>query len=124
VSQKSELILLVGKPGPLRNALQSLIGTMPDLPAPVTADSGLLALRVIRDLRPGLIVLGSDLPEDEVLELLRQIKEEWPNTACLVFVESSQQRRSALAAGADHALSVGVPAGHIFAAIRQILEDD
>jgi DNA-binding NarL/FixJ family response regulator len=121
-SQKDATTLLVGRPGPLRDALQSLVSTMPDLAAPVTADTGLLALKTIREAQPRLILVGSGLPEAEVLELLRQIKETWPDTACLVLVESTQQRRSALAAGADQVLSVGVPSGEIFSAIRQVLE--
>ena len=113
--------LLVGKPGPLRSALQSLLETMPGLVIPVAADTGLLALRMIRDVQPPLVVVGSGLPDEEVLELLRQIKDEWPETACLVFSESVRQRRLALAAGADSALPAGLPAGRIFSAIRKVV---
>ena len=115
------MTLLVAKPGPLRDALQSLISTMPDLVMPLTADTGLLALRMIRESQPLLVVVGGGLPDEEVLELLRQIKDEWPETACLVLSESVQQRRLALAAGADSVLPAGLPAGRIFSAIRETL---
>jgi DNA-binding NarL/FixJ family response regulator len=59
----------------------------------------------------------------EVLELLRQMKKEWPETACLVLTDGTQQSRQALAAGADRVLPVGSPAGQLFAAIQHMLED-
>jgi DNA-binding NarL/FixJ family response regulator len=119
--EEDVMALLVGKPGPLRSALQSLLETMPGLGTPVAADTGLLALRIMRDAQPPLVVVGSGLPDEEVLELLRQIKDEWPQTACLVFSESVRQRRLALAAGANAALPAGLPAGRIFSAIRKTL---
>jgi DNA-binding NarL/FixJ family response regulator len=116
-------MLLVGKPGHLRDALQSLVGVAPGLDRLVTADTGLLALKVIREVRPTLVLVASDLPEAEVVELLRQIKEEWPETGCLVLTDSAQGRRQSLAAGADCVLSAGLSAGQLFSAIQHVLED-
>jgi DNA-binding NarL/FixJ family response regulator len=123
MDRRDAVMLLVGKPGHLRDALQSLVGVAPGLDNLVTADAGLLALKVMREVRPTLVLVGSGLPDIEVLELLRQVKEEWPETACLVLTDGTQQSRQALAAGADRVLPVGSPAGHLFSAIQHMLED-
>lgn len=123
VTQRNVMMLLVGKPGHFRDALQSLVSVAPGLDRLVTADTGLLALKAMREVRPALVLVGSDLPEAEVGELLRQIKEEWPETGCLVLADGTQQSRQALAAGADLVLPVGLPAGQLFFAIQQVLED-
>jgi DNA-binding NarL/FixJ family response regulator len=123
VAQRDVVMLLIGKPGHLRDALQSLVGVAPGLDSLVTADTGLLALKVMREIRPTLVLVTSDLPEAEVVELLRQIKEEWPEMGCLVLTDSAQGRRQSLAAGADYVLSAGLSAGQLFSAIRHMLED-
>ena len=119
----SAAILLVGKPGHLRDALQSLISVLPGLKSLATADTGLLALKILRETQPGLALVGGGLPDAEVLELVRQIKQERPQTHCLVLTEQSGQRYLALAAGADRVLSPGSPAGEVFVAIQQMLGD-
>ena len=123
VAQRDVVMLLIGKPGHLRDALQSLVGVAPGLGRLVTADTGLLALTAMRDVRPTLVLVASDLPEGEVVELLRQIKEEWPETGCLVLTDSAQGRRQSLAAGTDYVLSAGLSAGQLFSTIQHMLED-
>jgi len=123
LTQPDVVMLLIGKPGHLRDALQSLVGVAPGLDRLVTADTGLLALKVMRQVRPTLVLVASDLAEAEVVELLRRIKEEWPETGCLVLTDSAQGRRQSLAAGADCVLSAGLSAGQLFSAIQHMLED-
>lgn len=123
VTQPDAVMLLVCRPGHLRDALHSLVSVVPGLDRLVTADSGLLALKALREMRPSLVLVGSGLPEGEVVELIRQIKAAWPETACLVLTDSAQGRRQALAVGADRALPAGLPTGQLFSAIQHMLED-
>jgi DNA-binding NarL/FixJ family response regulator len=123
MTQRDAVMLLVGKPGHLRDALQSLVGVAPGLDRLVTADSGLLASNVMREVRPSLVLIGSGLPDAEVLEFLRQTREAWPDTGCLVLTDGTQQRRQALAAGANCVLPAGMSAGQLFSAIQHMLED-
>ncbi len=116
------MILLVGKPGHLRDALQSVVGVLPGLKSLKTADTGLLALKILRETQPCLTLIGSGLPDAEVLELVRQIKQERPRTHCLVLTEQSAQRHLALAAGADRVISPGSPASEVVSAIEQMLD--
>jgi DNA-binding NarL/FixJ family response regulator len=114
-------ILLVGKPGHLRDGLVSLLSAMPGLPSLVTANSGLLALKVLREAPFRLVLIAGGLPEAEVLELVRQIKAGWPGAGCLVLDETAEGREQALAAGADQVLEVGVPAGRMYAVLKEML---
>jgi DNA-binding NarL/FixJ family response regulator len=123
VAQRDTVMLLVGRPGRLRDALQSLVSVAPGLDKLVTADTGLLALKVVREVRPSLVLVASGLPEEEVVELIRQIKAAWPATGCLVLTDSTQGRRQALAAGADRVLPAGLPTGQLFSAIQHMPGD-
>jgi DNA-binding NarL/FixJ family response regulator len=117
------VILLVGKPGHLRDALQSLVGVLAGLKSLKTADTGLLALKIFRETQPNLALIGTGLPDVEVLELIRHIKQERPRIPCLVLAEQSGQRHLALAAGADRVISPGSPAGEVVFTIKQMLDN-
>ncbi len=121
MSQGEAVILLAGRPGHLRDALQSLLHVMPGLKMVTTADTGLLALKTIREFQPDLVLVGSGWPDAEVLELIRQIKQEQPATQCLVLTEKSQQYHRVVAAGADAVLSSGLPIEQIFSTVKQML---
>lgn len=113
-------MLLVGKPGPVRDALQIMIQAILGLPALATADTGLLAWKAIREMYPRLVLIAGGLPDAEVLELIRLVKQEHPGTACLVLTVMSQQRQLAQAAGADRVLPDGSPFGELATAIREL----
>jgi DNA-binding NarL/FixJ family response regulator len=51
-----------------------------------------------------LLVIDCNLLEEEVLALLRQVKEEQPHVRCLALTQTSRQRTRAAAAGADAVL--------------------
>jgi hypothetical protein len=71
----------------------------PGLSPPLIANSGLLALK-----------------------LLRQIKGGWPEIGCLVLAACAAGRQMALAAGADRVPGVGLPAGQVYAVLQKMLE--
>jgi len=123
VAQGGAVTLLVDRPGCLRDALASLVSAMPGLAPLLTADSGLLALKVLREVRPRLVLIEGGLPEAEVLELLRQIKQKWPEIGCLVLAESAAGRQLALVDGADQVLGVRVSAGKLHAVLQEMLEN-
>jgi DNA-binding NarL/FixJ family response regulator len=69
-----------------------------------TASGCLSALQLVRDSQADLVVLDSNLPLEDVRELLRQLEREGLGTRSLVLTLTSAQVRRALAAGADAAL--------------------
>jgi len=85
-----------------------------------SAGDGLSALGLVRDQQPDLLVVDSNLLEDETLTLLRQVKQQWPVIRCLVLAQTTRQRAWALAVGADCVLSRNDPSQRLSEALGQI----
>ena len=85
-----------------------------------SAGDGLSALSMVREVQPALLVVDSNLLEDEALSLLKEVKGAWPEVRCLVLVQTTGRRNRALAAGADAVVSRNDPAGALNQALRQL----
>ena len=116
-----ESLLLVARPGRMREGLQALLRTIPEIEIVGQADWGSQALALIAQQQPALVLLDSSLTPGEMLSTLMQIKGEYPRTRCIVLVENAQQQDAARDAGADTALIRGFSAGVLHAAIDQVL---
>jgi len=114
-------LLLVARPGRMRDGLQALLRTIPEIEIVGQADSELQALTVISQQQPALVMLDSSLAPGEMLPMLVQIKDGYPRTRCIVLVENAQQQGAAREAGADTALITGFSAEVLHAAIDQVL---
>jgi DNA-binding NarL/FixJ family response regulator len=66
-----------------------------------SSGDGLTALYQVRQHRPGLLVIDSNLLDDEVEALIAAVKAEQPAIRCLIFVRSDAQEAQMLACGAD-----------------------
>ena len=118
------LALIVARPGPLRNSLQALMTTMPQIEILAeTADPSAL-LRMGVEIQPDVVLMDANLPEEQAWAALRQIKEEWSQTQSIVLVEDSQQQQKAQAAGADVVLIKGYPAARLIATIEGLLSQE
>lgn len=123
VSQVKATLLLVGKPGTVRDALYSFAMTIPSIGIVMTADTGLLALKMFRETRPTLVLIGN-VPDAEAIELVLQVKQVHSGMRCLVLTEKSRQHQRLLDAGVDRVLPNGLPFGELSAAIQQLLRGD
>ena len=85
-----------------------------------SAGDGLSALSMVRDQQPALLVVDSNLLEDETLSLLKEVKGAWPEVRCLVLVQTTRRKNRALAAGADAVMSRNDGVGALNQALRQI----
>jgi DNA-binding NarL/FixJ family response regulator len=115
------LAVVVARPGPLRNSLQTLMTTMPQIEILAETTDPSALLRMGADIQPDVVLLDASLPEEQVWAALRQVKEEWSHTRSIVLVEGSQQQHKAQAAGADVVLLKGYPAAKLIAAIEGLL---
>ena len=115
------LALIVARPGPLRNSLQSLMTTIPQIEILAETSDPSALLRMGAGIQPDVVLLDASLPEEQVWAALRQIKEEWCHTRSIVLVEDSQQQQEMEAAGADVALLKGYPAAKLIATIEELL---
>jgi DNA-binding NarL/FixJ family response regulator len=113
--------LIIAKPGPLRDALRSLMIAMPEIDAVAEADDLSSALRADPRHAPALVLLDSSLAHGETGLTVRQTKAEWPVARCICLVDSVQQEREAEAAGANAALLKGTPPTKLVATLIGLL---
>ena len=118
------LALIVARPGPLRNSLQALMTTMPQIEILAETSDPSALLRMGAEIRPDVVLLDASLREEQVWAALGQIKEEWSQTRSIVLVEDSQQQQKAQASGADVVLIKGYPAANLIAAIERLLSQE
>jgi DNA-binding NarL/FixJ family response regulator len=121
MAKQVTLALIVARPGPLRNSLQALMTTMPQIEILAETSDPSALLRMGTGIQPDVVLLDASLPEEQVWPALRQIKEEWSQTRSIVLVEDSQQQQRGQAAGADVALLKGYPAAKLIATIEGLL---
>jgi DNA-binding NarL/FixJ family response regulator len=113
--------LIIAGPGPLRDGLQALVGTMPQVgKVDVLSDTRSPSQAEI-DLHPTLVLLDAEMAEDRAWLMVRHAKGRWPQARTIILVGSVEQRQEAEAAGADVVLLAGFPAGRLVAAIVRLL---
>ncbi len=121
MNNSSTSVLLVGRPGVLRNALQSVVDTL-ELGEPVTADGTRLAFENVRQYHPIVMLVATGLPTREVIDLIHNVKEKEPDTRCMVLTETEPAERLFVAAGADQVLLIDTMHGELPAALINLLE--
>ena len=118
---KTNLGLVVARPGLVRDGLQAVLSAIPGLDALKPTDDGASALDRLKSHRPNLVILDSSLSEGELRTTLRQIKEQWTDVRCIVVADSPRQGRAMEAAGADAVLVEGSPAALLSTTIKALL---
>lgn len=115
-------VLLVGWPGHGRDALAELVRSQADWFSLSCADTGLLALKAAREQRLRAVIIGSGLPDLEVIELVRQLKQHFASLQCMVLAERADVQREALLAGADVVMPPGAAWGQLLPVIHKLIE--
>ena len=93
--------VIVSRPGIMQRSLRSSLAACGGITVIATSGDGLMALRQVTQHRPGMLVIDSNLLDEEVAALIAAAKTEQPTIRCLVFIRSSQQETQMLAWGAD-----------------------
>lgn len=115
------MILIVAKPGRLRDALYALLkaASLRDIVGQV--DDGPVALKVVAEYDPSLVLLDSLLSDDEVKTMVGQIKACQPQTRCLVLANTVEQQQIAKRAGADEVVLKGFPTTNLLGVIDKLM---
>lgn len=115
------MILIVAKPGRLRDALYALLkaASLRDIVGQV--DDGPVALKVVAEYDPSLVLLDSLLSDDEVKTMVGQIKACQPQTRCLVLANTVEQQQVAKRAGADEVVLKGFPTINLLGVIDKLM---
>ena len=114
-------VLIVARPGRMREGLRALLRTIPRIEIVGQVGQGSAALEMVTRERPALVLLNSSLPFEEAWMALKQIKAAWPQTQCIVVADNIQQQGMAQASGADGVLLKGYAAETLFMTIDQVL---
>ena len=93
--------VIVSTPGPVESSLRAMLQSLPSVQVVGSAAGCLSALHMAREMGPALLVLDSNLPDQDVLALVQQLKLEPLPTRSLVLTTTRSQKRRALEAGAD-----------------------
>ena len=117
VKKKPVLALIIAAPSPLQDGLLALITTSDQISAVFMAEEVSVALRMVKDHRPNLVLLDSYLPGSETV--LERIKSQWPQTRCIVLVGSVEQEQAVKEA--DAVLIEGFSPSHLLATIEDLL---
>jgi two-component system response regulator DesR len=117
----SVLVLIVARPGPVRDGLRALLTAIPQVANLKEIDDASSALLVVEEHRPALVLISVDVPGDEIWSLLAQIKAKHPQTRSILLVNDIQQQQLAQTANADGVLLKGTPASKLSAMIKNLL---
>jgi DNA-binding NarL/FixJ family response regulator len=104
----SVTVLIVAKPGPLREGVQALVGAMPQVGTVCELDDLSSTLAADVDHTPDLVVLNCG--KGVVWAMIEQVRVRWPRSRCVTLVGSVEQQREAESAGVDAVVLNGLPA--------------
>ena len=96
-------VLLADEKGMIRDALCSLVRSMPDVALVSSATSGPEALRSAANLRPDVVIIEFPRPPDAGASFIAELKRQRPETRVIVLTTHREEQllESALRAGAD-----------------------
>jgi DNA-binding NarL/FixJ family response regulator len=113
--------LIVAQPGPLRDSLRTFLMSLPQVKMVRLVEDIPSALQVVTEHNPDLVLVDANLPDNGVLHIPGKLKAMQAQSRCLILVDTTQQQRKAIAAGADTVLVKGVPAAKLFETIEELL---
>lgn len=99
--------LVVAKPGLMRNSLLAFLRATPGVDVVALVDNTAAALQLARTLRPAVLLVDTNLAEDGVFGMVRELRAEQPGLRSIVLSESIPQKQKSLQAGASQALIKG-----------------
>lgn len=113
--------VIVSRPGVSQEALRTGLRAFTWVDIVGSASNGLSALFLIEQKRPNLVVIDSNLLDDELTHLVQHIKKEYPNLYCLALTHTQHQQQAILESGADAALLRDSSAQQLRQALLQFL---
>jgi DNA-binding NarL/FixJ family response regulator len=114
-------VLIAGKPGRMRESLTILLKMVDELDLVGQADDSGSAIEMISANDPALVLLDTNLPGEGVPAVLKQIRTNGASSCTLVLADGVQERRLAIAAGADAALIKGYRTAKLIEVVKGLL---
>jgi DNA-binding NarL/FixJ family response regulator len=120
LAQPRKRVLLVSLPGLVQEATCATLVSFPDLVLVAITPGALSATQLLPQLRPDLLLVDVNLPEQEVQALLQWTRKRSPGLQRVVLAGTSHARDQALAWGADAAIQRADLVGQLQLVLRQI----
>jgi two-component system, NarL family, invasion response regulator UvrY len=98
-------VVIVDDAEEIRSLLDLVLSEIEGLVISGKAKDGVEALRMIKELRPDVVVLDVSMPEKSGIEVLHEIRKDDRTTTIIMFTIDPQVREYSLKAGADYFLS-------------------
>ena len=124
MEENRALVLIVVRPGPLRDGVEALMATVPRTEIVGKVESASSALRLVFRCHPDLLLLDASLPGGESWNVLTHCRKEHPGLRCIVFANDAEQVRKGRIAGADAVFLHGYPAEEIVGTVERLLFSD
>jgi DNA-binding NarL/FixJ family response regulator len=121
VRTKNTEVVIVGRKGPDRGSLRTILSVIPGLTWRGWADSVGSALRLIETCRPHLVLLDTDLPGNQAWILIRQIGSSWPEIDLIVLARNDGHAAHAKELGAKKVLPRATSTTQLLSAIDEIM---
>ena len=123
---KKKRIVIVDDHPLVRQGLAQLINQRPGLAVIGEADSAAHGLDVVRKEAPDLVIMDMSLPKSDGLELVKQIKSEFPRLPMLIISMHDERlyAERVLRAGARGYLMKKEPSEKVFQAIENVLRGE
>jgi DNA-binding NarL/FixJ family response regulator len=113
--------LILARAGHRRAGLHALLSTFPQLELVGETDDCTVALELLAQRGPDLLLIDTDVTADVTWQVLRQIKASSPQTRRLLFVDSARQKLAAEAPAAEAVLLYGDMPQELTATIERLL---
>jgi two-component system response regulator DegU len=113
--------LIVTQRGSLQNGLQALVMSIPQVDIIGQVEDGSQALAIIQEHHPDLVLLDTNLPNNEEWQVLEQMKTLRPETRCIVLADDVRQQQEAKTLKADVVLLKGFPPAKLAETIETII---
>jgi DNA-binding NarL/FixJ family response regulator len=97
------------------------MAAIPQIEVVGTADDVSAAQGMAVERCPDLVLLDTNLPGEEALSAVRQLRLACPQARCIVLADNVEQQQEAAAAGADVVLLKGFPAAELIATIEELV---
>jgi DNA-binding NarL/FixJ family response regulator len=115
------MALLVLRPGPLRDGLNALLSSMPEIRLVAQAEDADAALAFLARHCADLALIMSEAGDRQCMETVLEMKALCPQTQVVVLVEDERDRQVAEACGADLVMMLGVPVPTLKAKTRALV---
>jgi DNA-binding NarL/FixJ family response regulator len=115
--------VIVSRPGIMLQSLRASLAACPGIAVVASFGDGLTALNRLAGLQHGILVIDSNLLDEEVDALLGAVKVRQPGIRCLVVAQSRLRHQQLLVDGADAVILRNGSAHDLQQALSRLVQD-